>query len=107
VRVEVVGLGRQAVAAAVAADQLAVGPQGAAQVRQAHVQGLLRAGRRVLAPDGGDELVGADRPAEVHQQIGEDRELLAARDRPRPVRADDLHRTEDAELHRGADSTPR
>ena len=103
--VELVGLDADRVAAA--ASLQAVGAERTAQAGHVDLHRLRRAGRRGLAPEGVDEALDGDRLVGVEQEDGEERALLRAAERQRPIALADLERPQEPELHRPSKSSSR
>ena len=110
VRVELLGIERQLVAA-LARDDRAVAAasvrarQRLAQTRDVHLQRLGRAGGRMLPPQRVDQAVRGERLVGVEQQQREQRARLGPRKREAAAVVEDLERAEDAEVHADAVTT--
>jgi hypothetical protein len=78
----------------------AVDPKCLTQARHVDPDRVLRTGRRIVAPDLVNEVLGRDRLADVQNQESEDRPLETAADLDRAAWSDDCERAKDLELHR-------
>ena len=81
------------------ARQQRPGREQLAQPRHVDVQGLHRRLGRLLAPELVDQPVAGEHLVRVHEQQRQQRALLRARERQRPVAVANLQRSQDPELH--------